>query len=176
VRSLLFLASLVFAAAGFPESDVLWSCGVFFGGLVVSCSVADMFGMCLIWSGRILANRQSAARSKERKMRYISELERKVQGLQTEATTLSAQLALLQVWKRGLELGLFFYHVPGHSTRSIGSLEWHIPCVSSSGVLDGFQVSSCVNTHHCTRVPVEARFVLSSRGRVIRVYFLVLAI
>lgn len=46
---------------------------------------------------RILANRQSAARSKERKMRYISELERKVQGLQTEATTLSAQLALLEV-------------------------------------------------------------------------------
>jgi E3 ubiquitin-protein ligase DOA10 len=30
-------------------------------------------------------------------MRYIGELERKVQTLQTEATTLSAQLALLQV-------------------------------------------------------------------------------
>ncbi|KAJ1375441.1 Basic-leucine zipper domain [Sesbania bispinosa] len=44
----------------------------------------------------ILANRQSAARSKERKMRYISELEHKVQTLQTEATTLSAQLTLLQ--------------------------------------------------------------------------------
>lgn len=46
---------------------------------------------------RILANRQSAARSKERKARYISELERKVQTLQTEATTLSAQLTLIQV-------------------------------------------------------------------------------
>ncbi|GMH13471.1 hypothetical protein Nepgr_015312 [Nepenthes gracilis] len=45
---------------------------------------------------RILANRQSAARSKERKIRYISELEHKVQTLQTEATTLSAQLTLLQ--------------------------------------------------------------------------------
>ncbi|XP_071707049.1 probable transcription factor PosF21 isoform X2 [Rutidosis leptorrhynchoides] len=45
---------------------------------------------------RILANRQSAARSKERKMRYIAELERKVQTLQTEATALSAQLTLLQ--------------------------------------------------------------------------------
>ncbi|KAF5745404.1 transcription factor RF2a-like [Tripterygium wilfordii] len=45
---------------------------------------------------RILANRQSAARSKERKMRYISELEHKVQTLQTEATTLSAQLTHLQ--------------------------------------------------------------------------------
>lgn len=45
---------------------------------------------------RIWANRQSAARSKERKMRYIAELERKVQTLQTEATTLSGQLAMLQ--------------------------------------------------------------------------------
>ncbi|KAJ0092769.1 hypothetical protein Patl1_26432 [Pistacia atlantica] len=45
---------------------------------------------------RIWANRQSAARSKERKMRYIAELERKVQTLQTEATSLSAQLTLLQ--------------------------------------------------------------------------------
>lgn len=51
---------------------------------------------------RILANRQSAARSKERKMRYISELERKVQTLQTEATTLSAQLTLLQRDSAGL--------------------------------------------------------------------------
>ncbi|CAN4101596.1 unnamed protein product [Withania somnifera] len=45
---------------------------------------------------RILANRQSAARSKERKMRYIAELEHKVQTLQTEATTLSAQVTMLQ--------------------------------------------------------------------------------
>ncbi|XP_018674273.2 transcription factor VIP1 isoform X2 [Musa acuminata AAA Group] len=45
---------------------------------------------------RILANRQSAARSKERKIRYTSELERKVQTLQTEATSLSTQLTLLQ--------------------------------------------------------------------------------
>lgn len=45
---------------------------------------------------RILANRQSAARSKERKLRYISELEHKVQTLQTEATTLSAQVTMLE--------------------------------------------------------------------------------
>ncbi|CDP07427.1 unnamed protein product [Coffea canephora] len=45
---------------------------------------------------RVLANRQSAARSKERKLRYISELEHKVLTLQTEATTLSAQLTVLQ--------------------------------------------------------------------------------
>ncbi|KAI7753176.1 hypothetical protein M8C21_020281, partial [Ambrosia artemisiifolia] len=44
----------------------------------------------------ILANRQSAARSKERKMRYTSELEKKVKTLQTEATTLSAQVTKLQ--------------------------------------------------------------------------------
>ena len=47
---------------------------------------------------RILANRQSAARSKERKIRYTGELERKVQTLQTEATTLSAQVTMLQVY------------------------------------------------------------------------------
>lgn len=51
---------------------------------------------------RILANRQSAARSKERKMRYIAELERKVQTLQTEATTLAAQLSMLQIDTTGL--------------------------------------------------------------------------
>ncbi|WVZ86250.1 hypothetical protein U9M48_033062 [Paspalum notatum var. saurae] len=51
---------------------------------------------------RILANRQSAARSKERKMRYIAELERKVQSLQSEATTLSAQLSMLQRDTTGL--------------------------------------------------------------------------
>lgn len=51
---------------------------------------------------RILANRQSAARSKERKVRYIAELEQKVQTLQTEATTLSAQLTLLQRDSAGL--------------------------------------------------------------------------
>lgn len=50
-----------------------------------------------LWRCRILANRQSAARSKERKIKYTGELERKVQTLQTEATTLSAQLTLLQV-------------------------------------------------------------------------------
>lgn len=48
---------------------------------------------------RILANRVSAARSKERKTRYMAELEHKVQTLQTEATTLSAQLTHLQVSK-----------------------------------------------------------------------------
>lgn len=51
---------------------------------------------------RIWANRQSAARSKERKMWYISELERKVQTLHSEATTLSTQLALLQRDTTGL--------------------------------------------------------------------------
>ncbi|KAF0915889.1 hypothetical protein E2562_000534 [Oryza meyeriana var. granulata] len=51
---------------------------------------------------RILANRQSAARSKERKIKYTSELERKVQTLQTEATTLSTQLTLLQRDTSGL--------------------------------------------------------------------------
>ncbi|URD82446.1 Basic region leucine zipper [Musa troglodytarum] len=51
---------------------------------------------------RILANRQSAARSKERKTRYIAELEHKVQALQTETTTLSTQLTSLQRDSAGL--------------------------------------------------------------------------
>ncbi|KAL4281010.1 hypothetical protein GQ457_03G029630 [Hibiscus cannabinus] len=51
---------------------------------------------------RILANRQSAARSKERKIRYTSELERKVQTLQTEATNLSAQVTMLERDTTGL--------------------------------------------------------------------------
>ncbi|XP_073020844.1 transcription factor RF2b-like [Primulina eburnea] len=51
---------------------------------------------------RIMANRQSAARSKERKAHYMSELERKVQNLQTESTTLSAQLTLFQRDTTGL--------------------------------------------------------------------------
>ncbi|KAL8141333.1 hypothetical protein V2J09_007354 [Rumex salicifolius] len=45
---------------------------------------------------RILSNRQSAARSKERRIQYTSELERKVQTLQTEATALSTQFTMLQ--------------------------------------------------------------------------------
>ncbi|KAL1543715.1 transcription factor VIP1-like [Salvia divinorum] len=51
---------------------------------------------------RILANRQSAARSKERKTRYTGELERKVQTLQSETTTLSAKITLLQRDTSGL--------------------------------------------------------------------------
>ncbi|KAL3622993.1 hypothetical protein CASFOL_014594 [Castilleja foliolosa] len=51
---------------------------------------------------RILANRQSAARSKERKTRYTGELEKKVQTLQNEATTLSAQITVLQRDSNGL--------------------------------------------------------------------------
>ncbi|TYJ45697.1 hypothetical protein E1A91_A02G073800v1 [Gossypium mustelinum] len=51
---------------------------------------------------RILANRQSAARSKERKIRYTNELEKKVQTLQTEATNLSAQVTMLQRDTTGL--------------------------------------------------------------------------
>ncbi|CAL9146283.1 unnamed protein product [Musa hybrid cultivar] len=51
---------------------------------------------------RILANRHSAARSKERKMRYIAELEHKVQTLQTETTNLSTQLTFLQRDSAGL--------------------------------------------------------------------------
>ncbi|XP_072964778.1 transcription factor RF2a-like [Typha angustifolia] len=45
---------------------------------------------------RMWANRQSATRSKERRMQYIAELERKVQALQTEANILIARISLLR--------------------------------------------------------------------------------
>ncbi|KAE8709226.1 Transcription factor VIP1 [Hibiscus syriacus] len=51
---------------------------------------------------RIIANRRSATRSKERKALYMSELERKVQTLQTEATTLSTHLTVFQRDTTGL--------------------------------------------------------------------------
>ncbi|XP_042519984.1 basic leucine zipper 61-like [Macadamia integrifolia] len=44
---------------------------------------------------RILANRQSAQRSRVRKLQYISELERSVTSLQTEVSTLSPRVAFL---------------------------------------------------------------------------------
>ncbi|KAJ8426151.1 hypothetical protein Cgig2_032842 [Carnegiea gigantea] len=51
---------------------------------------------------RILANRQSAARSKERKARYMVELEKRVQSLRTEATALSVQISLFERDTSGL--------------------------------------------------------------------------
>ena len=41
-------------------------------------------------------------------MRYIAELERKVETLQTEATTLSAQLTMIQVETKGSRTGRFY--------------------------------------------------------------------
>ncbi|PPS01602.1 hypothetical protein GOBAR_AA19055 [Gossypium barbadense] len=70
-------------------------CGV----LAVSINDDNEFGHYIL---EIWANRQSAARSKERKMRYIAELERKIQTLQTEATSLAAQLTLLQKDSTGM--------------------------------------------------------------------------
>lgn len=46
---------------------------------------------------RILANRISAAKSKERKVKYMGELERKVRVLQMETNTLSSKAASSQV-------------------------------------------------------------------------------
>jgi hypothetical protein len=46
---------------------------------------------------RILANRISAAKSKERKVKYMGELERKVRVLQMETSTLSSKAASSQV-------------------------------------------------------------------------------
>ncbi|KAL2899396.1 Transcription factor RF2b [Bienertia sinuspersici] len=58
------------------------------------CLLINLLSFGPLTLSALKANRQSAATSKERKARYILELERKVQTLQTEATTLSAQLTL----------------------------------------------------------------------------------
>ncbi|KAF9615442.1 hypothetical protein IFM89_023548 [Coptis chinensis] len=59
---------------------------------------------------RILANQQSAARSKERKKDevYFLELEHEIQTLQTKATTLSAQLTLLQIYAVSITIHIVF--------------------------------------------------------------------
>lgn len=59
--------------------------GVKFDGIVVGVNC------------RIVANRESAARSKERKNRYVSEMEKKLQDLQMQSTNLSQRLLILKV-------------------------------------------------------------------------------
>ncbi|CAO2186161.1 unnamed protein product [Urochloa humidicola] len=54
---------------------------------------------------RILANRQSAQRSRVRKLQYISELERSVTSLQTEVSALSPRVAFLDHQRSLLTLG-----------------------------------------------------------------------
>lgn len=54
---------------------------------------------------RILANRQSAQRSRVRKLHYISELERSVTSLQTEVSALSPRVAFLDHQRSLLTLG-----------------------------------------------------------------------
>uniref|UniRef100_A0ACD5YQ90 Uncharacterized protein n=2 Tax=Avena sativa TaxID=4498 RepID=A0ACD5YQ90_AVESA len=54
---------------------------------------------------RILANRQSAQRSRVRKLHYISELERSVTGLQMEVSALSPRVAFLDHQRSLLTVG-----------------------------------------------------------------------
>ncbi|CAL9774899.1 unnamed protein product [Musa acuminata subsp. burmannicoides] len=54
---------------------------------------------------RILANRQSAQRSRVRKLQYISELERSVTSLQTEVSALSPRVAFLDHQRSILTMG-----------------------------------------------------------------------
>uniref|UniRef100_A0A453EEX8 BZIP domain-containing protein n=2 Tax=Aegilops tauschii subsp. strangulata TaxID=200361 RepID=A0A453EEX8_AEGTS len=54
---------------------------------------------------RIIANRQSAQRSRVRKLHYISELERSVTSLQTEVSALSPRVAFLDHQRSLLTLG-----------------------------------------------------------------------
>ncbi|XP_008783396.1 basic leucine zipper 61-like [Phoenix dactylifera] len=54
---------------------------------------------------RILANRQSAQRSRVRKLQYVSELERSVAALQTEVSALSPQVVFLDHQRSLLTVG-----------------------------------------------------------------------
>ncbi|KAK8939194.1 Transcription factor VIP1 [Platanthera zijinensis] len=54
---------------------------------------------------RILANRQSAQRSRVRKLQYISELERSVTALQTEVSALSPRVAFFDHQRSVLSVG-----------------------------------------------------------------------
>ncbi|KAJ3702177.1 hypothetical protein LUZ61_005882 [Rhynchospora tenuis] len=54
---------------------------------------------------RILANRQSAQRSRVRKLQYVSELERSVSSLQAEVSTLSPRVAFLDHQRSILTIG-----------------------------------------------------------------------
>lgn len=54
---------------------------------------------------RVLANRQSAQRSRVRKLHYISDLEKSVNTLQTEVSALSPRVALLDHQRSVLSVG-----------------------------------------------------------------------
>lgn len=61
-------------------------------------------------------------------MRYMSELERKIQTLQTEATTLAAQLSLLQVVASSLHLLLVFLLKQCPDSRVLLAINVYIHC------------------------------------------------
>ncbi|TKY45996.1 Transcription factor VIP1 [Spatholobus suberectus] len=72
---------------------------VMMDGVKKAMTLDKLFELALIDPKRatsILADRQSAARSKERKIRYAIELMRKVQRLRTKATNLSAEVNMLE--------------------------------------------------------------------------------
>lgn len=69
-----------------PETQAAKSSGQFLGDAVIVDPKRVK---------RILANRQSAQRSRVRKLQYISELERSVTSLQTEVSALSPRVAFL---------------------------------------------------------------------------------
>ncbi|KAM0944541.1 putative transcription factor bZIP family [Dioscorea sansibarensis] len=75
--------------------------------LVPGCKVEDKISPPLDPKRvkRILANRQSAQRSRVRKLQYISELERSVTTLQTEVSALSPRVAFLDHQRSALTAG-----------------------------------------------------------------------
>jgi hypothetical protein len=68
-------------------------------------------------------------------MRYTAELKQKLQMLQTEATTLSAQLTILQVVHFLLSFFLHFYTIDHHSTHNAKPLMHIVSQRNSAGIM-----------------------------------------
>jgi hypothetical protein len=75
---------------------------------------AEPFGRSVAGRGgrktnrRVIANRQSAQRSRMRKLQYISDLEANVAGLQNDLNEMQPQVALVQSRHASASLDLYF--------------------------------------------------------------------
>ncbi|KAK8963702.1 Transcription factor RF2b [Platanthera guangdongensis] len=98
---------------------------------------------------RIMANRQSAARSKERKIVYISELESKVKILQAEATTLSAHLTLLQRDSAGLAAQNKELHIRLQAVEQQARLREATACLRNMSFEHGIYCASVLPKIQC---------------------------
>ncbi|KAG2597514.1 transcription factor RF2a-like [Panicum virgatum] len=108
---------------------------------------------------RILVNRQSAQRSRVRKLQYMSELERSVTSLQTEVSALSPRVAFLDHQRSLLTLASSSGSPRSRRTRSSKMLTAiaappRPPDSNTSPVTIGIQFSAaCMQNCHDDGVP-----------------------